>query len=203
MKKVVVSCVLSLGCALALAQANEWRFYGFVGNGFGGDTIAEGTYINTGGSWSVKTGLGLQYKVGADYRVAPNVTVQGSFGHQKSTTQASNGEISMTTQALEFMGFYDLSPSVRLGGGIRTLTVAEVKATGVGSGFAGAGSYNSTPGAVVEFQYVLDETERRKGAGPGQFGISARYVNEKLTHSTNNTSGKDASHFDLGLFLYY
>lgn len=203
MKKKITGCIVALGCALAHADAGEWRFFGLLGTGLGGDAIAEGTYINTGGAWAVKTGLGLQYKLGLDYRVAPKMTVQGSFGRQRSTTDASNGEISLTTHAVELMGFYDVSPSVRAGAGVRTLTLAEVSATGVANGFVAAGRYDSTPGAVLELQYVLDSTESRKGSGSGQFGISTRYVSETLTHSSNNTPSKNGSHFEIGLFLYY
>lgn len=203
MKKLVIGLMVATGCAWAHAQSKEWRFYGHLGTGFGGDTIAEGTYINTGGAWSVKTGMGLEYKLGFDYRVAPRVTLQTSFGNQRSTTYATNGEISMNTNSLEFMGFYDLTPSVRLGGGVRTLTMAEVKASGVASGFQAAGRYDSTPGAVVELQYVLDATERKDGSGPGQFGISVRYVDERLTQSGVNGPSKNGSYTGLGLFLYF
>lgn len=201
MKTKLVALALGLSGVLAHADTTNWRFYGMAGTGFGGQSILNGSYTD-GSTWDVKTGLGLQYKLGVDYRVSPKFAVQGSIGRQRSTTDGVDGEYALTTHAVEVMGFYDMTPNWRLGAGVRTLTLAEVTGTGVAAKFPGLGRYESTPGGVFELQYVLDTTPAKNGNDPGQFGISVRYVSENLKPAAGGAS-KNGSHSELGLFMYY
>ncbi|QDL56469.1 hypothetical protein [Rhodoferax aquaticus] len=201
MKTKLLALALGLGGALAHADTTNWRFYGMAGTGFGGESILKGGYTD-GSTWNVKTGLGLLYKVGMDYRVAPKFTVQGTLGRQRTATNASDAELALTTNSAELMGFYDMAPSWRLGAGVRVLTLAEVTGTGLATGLPVVGRYESEPGAVLELQYVLDSTPPKKGNDPGQFGISLRYVSETLKPVAGGAS-KNGDHSELGLFLYY
>jgi hypothetical protein len=201
MKTKLLALALGLSGALAHADTTNWRFYGMAGTGFGGQSILKGSYTD-GSTWDVRTGLGLQYKLGVDYRVAPNFTVQGTIGRQRSSTNAWDAELALTTNSAELMGFYDMAPSWRLGAGVRVLTLAEVTGTGLATGLSVVGRYESTPGAVLELQYVLDTTPAKNGNDPGQFGISVRYVSENLKPAAGGAS-KDGSHSELGLFMYY
>lgn len=200
MKKRILATVLMLVCVLAHAEPSNWRFFGRFGTGFGGEKFASGNYSNSSAYWEVGPGTGMKYALGADYRLAEKVTLQGSVGREVSTIpNAANGDLTFTRIPVELLGFYDLSRDFRLGGGLRYSTNPNMTGSGFAEGWSGLGGYEPSLGAVLEGQYLF-VTPEKGSAGNGQFGLSLRYVSESFKKNGTTTSG---DHYELGLVLYY
>lgn len=202
MKKQILAAVLALGCVVAYAQAPAVRLFASGGIGFGGDTLASGTYLS-GASYEVNAGKGVQFAIGADFRVSEKVTIQGSIGHHSDSTNASNGEIAFKRTPVELLAFYDVSNQFRLGGGARKSNDAEVTVSGAAVGAAAAGKYNSTTGAVLEGQYFFSPTQYASNSRKAQMGLNLRYVSESFTPVSAATGAKNGSHVAIGLVVYY
>jgi hypothetical protein len=205
MKKQMVAALLVFGSAMALAQEASppsVRLFGNFGYGFGGDTLASGTYTN-GSTYEVKAGTGVQFAIGADARVAEKVTIQGSVGYHSHSTTASNGEIAFKRTPIELLAFYDVTKQFRLGGGVRKSTGAEMTVSGAAVGSAAAGKYDSSTGAVLEGQYFFSPAASTAGSRKAQFGLSLRYVTENYTLQNSNTGAKNGNHGAIGLVMYY
>lgn len=142
----------------------------------------------------------MKYALGADYRIAEKVTLQGSVGREVSTIpNAANGDLTFTRVPVELLGFYDLSKDFRLGGGLRYSTNPNMTGNGFAEGWSGLGGYEPSLGAVLEGQYLF-VTPVKGSAGNGQFGLSLRYVSESFKKNGTTTNG---DHYELGLVLYY
>lgn len=198
MKKILVAMAAVFACAVVHAEGSNWRFFAGLGIGNGGDTITTGTVTTIGTNnpnhFEIKPGSGLQYRMGLDYRLASRLFLQASIGYSADDPMGMNGSLTFITIPTEFLGFVGLTESLRIGGGVRNSS-AEMKASGLAAGWAGAGTYSSTPGGVVEAQYL-----GKVGAQGSQFGVSARYVSESFSHNGVSFSG---NHYEIGLVLYY
>lgn len=169
--------------------------------GVGGEQITEGDIILRGTTSShhfqIKAGDGLQVRVGADYRLLPRLTLQGSVGYSTNAPMGDNGSLTFTTVPVEVLAFVDLTSSLRIGGGARK-TRADIKATGVAENWPVTGDYDSSGGGVVELQYLTRLTSQDKT----QFGVSLRYVIETFTHSRTGLQF-NGNHYELAAALYY
>jgi hypothetical protein len=198
MKKMMAALALMGACVLAHADGSNWRFFAAVGLGSGGETITSGTITTIGTNrvidFEVKPGDGVQYRVGVDYRIAGRLTLQGSIGYGVNDPMGMNGSLTFTTIPVEFLGFVNLTDALRIGGGLRNSS-AEMKGTGLAAGWSGNGTYTSTPGSVLEAQYLAKLSSQRS-----QFGISLRYVAESFTHNSVTFNG---NHYEIGAALYY
>lgn len=201
MKKLLVSLALMGVCAVAQAQAqtSKWRFFAGVGLSNGGETIAAGTITTIGTTqvlpFEIQAGTGTQYRLGADYRLADRVTLQGSIGRSVSDPMGMNGSLTFTLTPVELLGFVNMTDSLRIGAGVRKSS-AEMTGTGISASWSGNGSYSSSGGSVVEAQYLF----AMPGAQKSQFGISARFVNESFNHNSVTFKGNT---YEVGLALYY
>jgi len=202
MKKQLLATVLALGCIVAHAQAPAVRLVGTMAYGFGGDTLASGTYTN-GNTYEVNAGKGVQFAVGADFRVSEKVTIQGSIGYHSDAATATNGEIAFKRTPVELLAFYDVSNQFRLGGGVRKSNDAEVTVSGAAVGAAAAGKYNSTTGTVLEGQYFFSPTTYAADSRKAQMGLNLRYVSESFTPASGVTGAKSGNHVAIGLVIYY
>lgn len=203
MKKQWLGCVVVFGCMWAQAQAADLRFFGSLGGAFGGDTLASGKYSD-GTSYEVNAGQGLVLSVGADYRVAEKVTVQGSVGYQSGSTNAKNGEITFKRLPVELLAFYDISNQMRIGGGVRKANSAELTVSGAAlSSGATAGTYDSSVGTVLEGQYFFSPVDAGAAVRKAQFGLNLRYVGENYTPANGSASAKSGNHLGFGLVMYY
>lgn len=200
MKKQLLACVLVCGSVLAQAQdekPSDWRFMARIGVGFGGQNMLSGNYSNTG-YYELNAGAGLKYAIGFDYRLSPKVTLQTSLGREVSMIPATEGHLVFVRRPIEVLSLYDLGKDYRIGGGLRYSTGAEVIGTGI---FAGPGwnqlngTYESTLGFVIEGQYIISSNKNA-----GQFGVTARYVNESFKRNGISYIGE---HAQLALVLYY
>jgi hypothetical protein len=203
MKKMAVALALVGMCALANAEGSNWRFFAGLGVANGGQTINSGNITNTTTGnlipYDVKTASGLQFRLGADYRIASRLTLQGSIGYSANDPMGNNGSLTFTTIPVELLGFLNLTDALRIGGGVRK-TSAEMTATGVAANWPEVGTYSSTTGAVVEVQYLFPISSGQSSYQKSQFGISLRYVTESFSH---NSVTYDGNHYEVGMALYY
>jgi hypothetical protein len=203
MKKMTVALVLVGVCALAHADGSNWRFYSALGMASGGETITSGTITTVGTNsqvnFKVKPADGLQFRMGVDYRILQRLTLQGAIGYGVSDPMGMNGSMTFTTIPVELLGFVNITDALRIGGGMRK-TSAEMKASGVSATWSGVGTYTSTPGTVVEVQYLFPISSGQPTYQRSQFGISLRYVTESFSH---NSVTYDGNHYEVGMALYY
>jgi hypothetical protein len=205
MTKLLISLALMGVCAAAQAQAqtSKWRFFAGVGLSNGGETIAAGTITTIGTTqvlpFEIQAGTGTQYRLGADYRLADRVTLQGSIGRSVSDPMGMNGSLTFTLTPVELLGFVNMTDALRIGAGVRKSS-AEMTGTGISASWSGNGSYSSSGGSVVEAQYLFATSEAMPGAQKSQFGISARFVNESFNHNLVTFKGNT---YEVGLALYY
>lgn len=201
MKKMIAALAVMASCACAHAQVSNWRFFVGVGVAGGGEQITEGTITTVGTTTShhfqINAGDGMQYRVGADYRLLGRLTLQASVGYSTTAPMGMNGSLTFTTIPVEVLAFLDLTESLRVGGGARK-TEADMKATGVAEGWVGAGPYQGSNGGVVELQYLT----ARRGQDNTQFGISLRYVTETFTHNRTGTRF-NGNHYEVAAALYF
>jgi hypothetical protein len=203
MRKVTLALALTGSCALANAEGSNWRL--FAGFGFvnGGESISSGNITNTTTGnqtpYDVKTASGPQFRLGADYRIASRLTLQGSIGYSANDPMGYNGSLTFTTIPVELLGFVNLTDALRIGGGVRK-TSAEMTATGVAANWPEVGMYSSNTGAVVEAQYLFPISAGQPGNQTSQFGVSLRYVAESFSHNAISYKG---DHVEVGVALYY
>ena len=201
MKKVIAVFAVATACALAQAEPSNWRFLASIGLAGGGEQITEGSITTVGTSnthqFQITAGDGMQFRVGADYRLLPRLTLQTSVGYSSTAPMGMNGSLTFTTIPVELLAFVDITSSLRIGGGARK-TQADMKATGVSEGWIGAGTYSGSQGGVVELQYLTGFSAQTRT----QSGVSLRYVTETLTHDRTGTSF-NGNHYELAVAVYY
>jgi len=195
MKKIVLAAAIaavSIGAAQAqvAVPAKPLRWVAGIGITAGGDKLATADYTN-GTSANIKAGSGLALLAGAEYRVSPEFSVQGTVGyHIHFTPEASNGDASFSRAPVELLAYFHPNQQWRVGGGLRR-TMA-VKLNGKGAAWYMDRDYEGATGAVVEVEYFTSPN----------LGIKARVVNEKFKqqYSSREVSG---NHFGLLLNAYF
>jgi hypothetical protein len=203
MKKMLVCLAVLAGGVAAHAQDSKWRFFAGLGAANGGETITNGVIVIRGTTqqvpFDIAPGVGIQKRIGADYRIADRFTLQGSIGHSSSEPTGDNGSYDFTVVPVEFMGFVDVVAGFRLGAGLR-ISSAELRGAGVVANDPTIGTFKSSGGTVFEAQYLFSSTEGRTGKSVPQFGVSLRSVTEKFTHTLGELNG---NHYEVGIAVYY
>ena len=119
MKKVLTAALITIACLSAQAQESNWRIFAGVGYADGGETIASGTITNEKTKsvlpFQIKSGTGFQQRIGAEYRLSPQFTLQGSIGHSANSPMGYDGSIDFTVVPVEIMGFLETGSGFRLG----------------------------------------------------------------------------------------
>lgn len=184
----------------ACAQESPWRLVVGAGLANGGDTITSGT-ITTDATgkvlpYDIKAGSGFLVRLGTEYRVSDSFSLQGTVGYSNTAPMGYNGSLTFVTVPLEFMAFANLTSAARVGFGVRS-TYAEMSGTGVAANWLGNGRWDSSDGAVLEFQYLFGPRNSGKSA---QFGWSARLINEKFSRLGAQFNGNN---YELGAVVYY
>jgi len=201
MRRTIAAVAVMAACACAQAEGSNWRAFASVGLAGGGEQITEGDIVQRGTTsyhhFQIKAGDGLQFRAGADYRLLPRLTLQGSVGYSANAPMGDNGSLTFTTVPVELLAFVDLTNSLRIGGGARK-TRADMKATGVAENWPETGEYESSGGGVVELQYLSGFSAQDKT----QFGISLRYVTETFTHSRTGFRF-NGNHYEVAAALYF
>lgn len=179
MNKLALALALALAFALAGAlgtaqaqtyvQADAAKPLRFVlGAGFthGGDHLASAIYEDDV-EIKVRGGDGIVLHAGLDYRVAPQFSLQGTFGYHVDRANAHNGGLRFERVPVELLGYYHVNDKVRAGGGLRYVTNTTLVLRA--AGFADVQFKDTTsPVAEIEYQYSP------------RLGFKLRYVNDKF-----------------------
>ena len=178
MKRPLIAGAICLSHGFLLAQdassgdARPFSFLLGAGLTYGGETLATAVFTD-GSTRTIKAGNLFVFKVGADWRINPNVSLQGTLGLHIDTVTAENGKMSFDRNFLEGLAFWNTTPGQRLGVGLRKTAGARLTSSGVAS-TVGNVEFTSSFGAVVEYEWLSRPDTRG-------FGITLRYVAEKYT----------------------
>lgn len=200
MKSGLIACMLVTSAMAAQAEAPRLRLFGSVGHGFGGDALVKGSWSN-GEPWDLRAGTGPVLALGADFRIADRITVQGSVGHQRYSIDGTNGSVAFSRVPVELLGFYALTQQFRLGLGVRQSQSA--KAVGGGVLSSVYRTYDSSAGAVLEAQYLFSAPSA-SGRAPA-LGVHLRFIGEGFTQNNSGAGAQKISgnHVAAGLVFYY
>lgn len=212
MRKVWIWCADLVACLWLSSEvaAQEWRldsprafqWLAEVGGNKGGDLIAQGTYVNTGGPWDVYAGDGLQGGIGLQYAFNETTATQLSVSYGVDTTQGANGDVAFKRTPVELMLIHNLNERWRIGGGWHQSFSSKRTNTGVAS-FLGTENFTSQPGAVLQLMCLFKPYKNYKQAGDEiNTGLGLRWVTEQFT-SDRTTRVYQADHVGVYLSLYY
>jgi hypothetical protein len=182
MKKSILACALTLaaiGAAQAQTTGNPLHFLAGAGITFGGDKLATTNYTN-GSSSNITAGSGLALLAGVEYRVAPQVSIQGTVGyHIRFTPEASNGDADFSRVPVELLAYYHVDQKWRVGTGVRFVSNAKLHGSGAAGGLDR--NFKNTTGAVLEAEYFVQQN----------VGLKLRVVKEEYQpeYSSHKFSG--------------
>jgi hypothetical protein len=194
-KKFIAASLAALGAFAGHAQAQtdlkaekQLRFFVGMGATFGGDNLATARYTN-GTTANIRAGGVVQFHAGANYKFTDKISGSLAAGYHFNRANGTNGSITFSRFPIEVLGQYAVTPTVRLGGGLRLISGAKLSSSGAASGIQA--DFSSTVGAVVEGEYLMSD----------RFGLKLRYVNEH--YKLNGVQNKvDGSHAGV-MFNYY
>ena len=166
----------------------------------GGDTLATVTYTD-GSKQSITAGGLVFLKLGADWQINPNFSLQGTLGFHRDVTSAKNGELKFERNFVEGLGFWHYLPKHRIGLGLRQVSGAKLSSSGAAAS-AGNFEFNSSLGTVLEYEWMISRT------GKVGYGLTFRLVNEKYSVKSANgapASGPDinGNHAGIGFNFYF
>ena len=184
----------------ATQEPSRLRVFGRAGLAAGGDTVASGSYVNTGSTWDVRAGAGAIFAIGGEYQVTDQWSFQLTVGRQSEKTDASDGEIKLSRAPREAVVFYGVAPQWELGAGLRQDKNIEVTWRKDG-GAAGASKFEDANGVVLEAQYLFSPRDR-KSQRSLQAGLSLRLVRQDLKNN-NWQKTYNANQVGLSAFFYY
>lgn len=203
MFQVLAAFALLLASVVAHAEESNWRVFAGLGYADGGDTIVSGNIVNVTTHsvlpYQIKAGTAFQERIGAEFRVSPRFTLQGSIGHSVNSPMGYDGSLDFTVIPVEIMGFVEVLGGFRVGAGMRQSS-AEMRGTGKASNWPVNGTYVSSQGAVLELQYLFANGATETNKSVHQFGLSVRSVTEKFASPVGDLNG---DHYALGVVLYY
>jgi hypothetical protein len=168
-----------------------------VGGGFtfGGDTLATVYYdpsdsgpddakVHAGGLVAFNAGIELQF----------NDMVSGQLlvGYHVDRANGENGNVRFERYPIELLGHFRVNDWLRLGGGLRYIDQARLRASGAGTAFASNENFKPSYGSVIEGEFFPLRS----------FGIKLRYVSEKFESETfPQLPQADANH--VGIYFNY
>lgn len=196
MKKSIACAAIGLAMAGgAFAQGVVVRPLVGMGITFGGDTIAILDYededvsdakVHAGGLVAFNGGLELQF--------TPLVSAQAVVSYHVDRANASNGSVRFERTPVELLGHFRLNDWFRLGGGVRYISAAKIRATGVASNTVANVDFKPNWGSVVEGEFFPTRS----------IGIKVRYVSEKFkAKNYPNAPLLDGSHGGVYLNYYF
>lgn len=200
----LTALLIAASAPLVQAQNNQtasdspWRFVGSLGYSVGGDRLASGNYANTGNSYSIRAGKGLEVMVGAEYQIAPQWSARATLGWHQDSTHATNGEYKFQRYPLEFVGLYELAPTWRLGAGLHRSNSVKFSSSGVVSA-AGSANFDGSTGLALVGQYLFSPLS---GGNKLRTAVEARYVKESFTQKNTQTK-LNGDHLSLALVAMY
>ncbi len=136
---------------------------GFTG---AGDKLAT-AYSWYRDDYSIRAGALLQLNIGAEFNIAPALTMSLTAGYHYDGVSARNGDLYFQRWPIEALIHARVTPNIRLGGGLRVPLGAQLRATG------------DAPDIDEDFKVpigVVAEAEYRFGP---RFGLKVRGVTER------------------------
>jgi hypothetical protein len=170
----------------------DFRYLLSLGYNAGGERLADGG-LNAADTKSIKSGQGLEMRIGLEQRLGHDVALQFSLGYHTDTSRGANGSATFSRVPFEFLGFLGgLDAQWRFGGGVRKATHAKFESTEGLSIFGGNGQARSSLGFVIGAEYRFNP----------HFGFGFRHVRESYSFEgvTQNVKG---SHTGFNLCAYF
>lgn len=194
MKKIIFAVALAmatLGAAQAQTESQrpadkQMRFLVGMGLTFGGDKLASAHYTN-GFDVNINAGSLIAFNTGIDYRVTPAFSFQGTVGYHTDRASANNGDVHFSRIPIELLGYYNVSPQWRVGGGARYVGNVALRSSGAAA--FGNFDFKNTLSPVVEAEYMMQH-----------WGFKVRLVSEKFEEKV---SGAKVNADHIGLFGTY
>lgn len=140
--------------------------------------------ITPGGTFEVKFGGEMRFN-----RVP--LSAQATIGYHYDSTHATNGSVTFTKVPLEFLGYWNVTPQYKIGGGFRYVTMTTLKGDGIADAL-GTNDFKNTVGSVIEGEYLINP----------KTGVAMRYVNEiyQLKGADYKING---SHYGIRMNIYF
>lgn len=190
MKKIVFA-LSTLFATMGAAQAQgtaPLHFLAGLGVSAGGDDLATAQYTN-GTSDNIKAGGGVYFTAGANYRLSPAFSIQGTLNFHVDDTNAKNGSIRFKRFPIEVLGYYHVNNDWRVGGGVRYISGAKLSSSGAAAGIET--KFDNTVSGVLEAEYFWTSS----------FGVKMRYVNE--TFKADGYRDVKANHVGISANYYF
>ncbi|NVM77965.1 hypothetical protein FHW83_003789 [Duganella sp. SG902] len=150
--------------------------------------LATARYTN-GKSQDIKAGGGVYFTAGADYRVSPEFSIQGTLNFHVDDTNADNGSIKFKRFPVEVLGYYHLNNQWRIGAGVRYTSGAKLSSSGAAAGLNV--KFDNAVSGVLEAEYFWTPS----------FGMKMRYVNE--TFKKSGYEDVKANHVGISANYYF
>ncbi len=191
-KNLAGFAVALLSMAAGAAHAVEVRPLIGFGLTFGGDKLGSATY-NNGDTVDISSGGLIAFNAGLELQFTPEVSGQLVLGYHVDRANAQNGSMRFERTPVELLGHYRINDSWRLGGGLRYINEAKVRASGAGLSFASNQNFKPSTGFVIEGEYLPTQS---------RIGFKVRVVSETFK-SKDFRSAPDVDGTHVGGFMTY
>ena len=165
------------------------RFFFGLGLTGGGDRLVEARYTD-GTSYTLRGGGLFQLHAGAEFRLAPRLTMAASLGYHADSASALNGSVTFRRYPLEGLMHYEFAPGWHVGGGVRV--AFDPKLSSERAFFGADQNYETSIGPVFEIEYRFNRL----------LGLKARGVLERYK-SEQNLPTVSGNHVGLVLNFYF
>jgi Outer membrane protein beta-barrel domain len=185
MKSALIGAALAALAVGAAAQTQPSTVSPMLGFGltFGGDKLATVEFEN-GDTESIRAGGLVMLYAGAEWRLSPQVALQGTVGYHVDDTTGSNGSLRFSRYPVDLLALFSVNERVRLGGGVEFANNPKVGSSGVLAGTTG--KFKNSTGLVLEGEYLFTP----------QVGLKARYASHKFKYDGGSGS-VDGNYFGL------
>ncbi len=204
MKNWLVGLMIAAASVAAQAEAPRLRLFGSLAYGWGGEQVLRGTYVDGSGNrisdFELLAGTGWTWTIGADMRLFGPLALQLSVGEQRNRIPGSDGDYDFFRNPVEFLVFYSMTEQVRLGLGAHKTFRARLTGTGRNPG---SWDFDSSPGSVLEVQYLFTAPTKERGFVSG---MNFRIIREDFFLAPQSGGTGTAIRADqtaIGLFFYY
>jgi outer membrane protein with beta-barrel domain len=190
-KKWAAAAVLAL-TGTGASAADDDGLKGLFGFGltYGDEKLATVTLENSDKS-DIRSGGLVTFFAGGEYRFGAVFSLQSTIGWHIDSAAGDNGSLSFSRYPVELLAHFRVTPTVRLGGGVRKALNPKVSGEGIAAG--NTTSFESSTGGVVEIEYLASRLA----------GVKLRYVTEKYKPKNGTGPKADGNHIGLiGVFYF-
>lgn len=163
------------------------RMVASIGLTTGGDKLATAYYWYRD-DYTIRAGSLLQLNVGAEFNIAPSLTMSLTAGYHYDGVSARNGDIYFHRWPIEALIHARVAPNIRLGGGLRIPLGARLRASGdapdvdedfkVPVGIVAEGEYRFNPRFGLKIRGVTERYRSKQGLPTvkgDHFGVFAAF----------------------------